>query len=260
LYLFFDTETNGLWRRDLEATDPNQPHLVQIAAQLVDEDEKVVNQYSMLIRPEGWSIPKDAEDIHGISNEKATTYGVPLVSALSVFNSMAASAHTLVAHNLAFDLQIIARDFLYLKKPFRQPKDLHCTMMSTKDILKLESDFDDYKFPKLIETYEHFFNVGYFDWHDALADVQVCRIIYFHLKNQGIELKAPRQLPKKLLKVMNNDDYEELIGLISKINRDNISEWESNFLKDQEERIEKYKEKVMISDKQMNIIRRMTEK
>jgi DNA polymerase III subunit epsilon len=159
LYLFFDTETNGLWRRDLEATDPNQPHLVQIAAQLVDEDEKVVNQYSMLIRPEGWSIPKDAEDIHGISNEKATTYGVPLVSALSVFNSMAASAHTLVAHNLAFDLQIIARDFLYLKKPFRQPKDLHCTMMSTKDILKLESDFDDYKFPKLIETYEHFFNV-----------------------------------------------------------------------------------------------------
>jgi hypothetical protein len=59
---------------------------------------------------------------------------------------------------------------------------------------------------------------------------------------------------------MNNDDYEELIGLISKINRDNISEWESNFLKDQEERIEKYKEKVMISDKQMNIIRRMTEK
>jgi len=64
LYLFFDTETNGLWRRDLEATDPNQPHLVQIAAQLVDEDEKVVNQYSMLIRPEGWTIPKDAEDVY----------------------------------------------------------------------------------------------------------------------------------------------------------------------------------------------------
>jgi hypothetical protein len=59
---------------------------------------------------------------------------------------------------------------------------------------------------------------------------------------------------------MNSNEYDELIGLIEKINRDNISDWESNFLSDQEERIEKYKEKVMISEKQMNIIRRMAEK
>ncbi len=260
MYLFFDTETNGLWRRDLEATNVEQPHLVQLAAQLVDEDEKVVNQCSMIIQPEGWSIPKEAEDIHGISNEKASKYGVPLISALSVFNSMASCAHTLVAHNLSFDLQIIARDFSYLKKSFRQPKNLHCTMMSTKDIIKLESDFDDYKFPKLEETYKHFFNISYFDWHDALADVQVCRIIYFHLVNKDIELKPPRDIPKKLIKIMNSNEYDELIGLIEKINRDNISDWESNFLSDQEERIEKYKEKVMISEKQMNIIRRMAEK
>ena len=36
-YLFFDVETTGLWRRDLEATDKNQPRIVQIAAQLTYE-------------------------------------------------------------------------------------------------------------------------------------------------------------------------------------------------------------------------------
>ena len=45
-FVFFDTETNGLWRRDLKSNHPEQPHLVSLAAQLCDNKEKVVSQIS----------------------------------------------------------------------------------------------------------------------------------------------------------------------------------------------------------------------
>ena len=67
-YLFFDVETTGLWRRDLEATDKNQPRIVQIAAQLTDEKEKVHGQLACIVQPDGWKIPKEASDIHKITD------------------------------------------------------------------------------------------------------------------------------------------------------------------------------------------------
>jgi hypothetical protein len=43
MIIFFDTETNGLWRRDLNAEDhQDQPHMVSLAAQLCDDKEKVI--------------------------------------------------------------------------------------------------------------------------------------------------------------------------------------------------------------------------
>jgi hypothetical protein len=45
--LFFDTETSGLWRRDLPEDHQDQPHLVSLAAQLCD-DEKVIHQISLV--------------------------------------------------------------------------------------------------------------------------------------------------------------------------------------------------------------------
>ena len=71
MILFFDTETNGLWRRDLGPNHSDQPHLVSLAFQVCDSDEKVIMQYSSRIQPMhgGYLIPKDVEKIHGISTD-----------------------------------------------------------------------------------------------------------------------------------------------------------------------------------------------
>ena len=34
MYIFFDTETNGLWRRDLNPEHEDQPKLVSVAYQV----------------------------------------------------------------------------------------------------------------------------------------------------------------------------------------------------------------------------------
>jgi hypothetical protein len=39
MILFFDTETSGLWRRDLPEDHQDQPHLVSLAAQLCDDEK-----------------------------------------------------------------------------------------------------------------------------------------------------------------------------------------------------------------------------
>ena len=260
-YLFFDVETTGLWRRDLEATDPKQPKIVQIAAQLASEDDKVHAQLACIVQPDKWTIPKEASDIHKITDNIALQHGVPLINVLAMFNSLSAQADVLVAHNTSFDLQMVLREFNAIGKSFRIPKEQHCTMMTAKDILKLESDFDDYKFPKLEETYKHFLGSGgYHNWHDALTDIIICRIIYFHMKAKGIKMEKPRAMPKALIKNLDEKIYKEFLNLIESINEDNLNDWEKGFFNDQKERHEKYKEKILMSDKQMNILRKMKDK
>jgi hypothetical protein len=40
MIIFFDTETNGLWRRDLNPDHDDQPHMVSLAFQVCDDKEK----------------------------------------------------------------------------------------------------------------------------------------------------------------------------------------------------------------------------
>ncbi|MGT2505722.1 hypothetical protein [Cupriavidus basilensis] len=57
--LFYDTETSGLPQWSLPSEDPSQPHITQIAAELHDEDTGTTLAFmDLLIRPDGWTIPK----------------------------------------------------------------------------------------------------------------------------------------------------------------------------------------------------------
>jgi len=71
MYLIFDTETTGLpkkWNAPITDTD-NWPRCVQLAWQIHDDMGKCVSHQDYLIIPEGYNIPYDAEQIHGISTE-----------------------------------------------------------------------------------------------------------------------------------------------------------------------------------------------
>ena len=73
-------------------------------------------------------------------------------------------------------------------------------------------------------------------------------------------MEKPRAMPKALIKNLDEKIYKEFLNLIESINEDNLNDWEKGFLKDQKERHEKYKEKLLMSDKQMNILRKMKDK
>ena len=105
--IFFDTETTGLpdWSQPSEA--PHQPHIVQLAAQLVNLDtRRVISSMDVIIRPDGWTIPQETTVVHGITNEMAMDLGVPEAAAVEMFLGLWKN-RLRIAHNEQFDARIM---------------------------------------------------------------------------------------------------------------------------------------------------------
>ncbi|MCD6544713.1 MAG: hypothetical protein J7K34_09415, partial [Flavobacteriaceae bacterium] len=102
MYLIFDTETTGLpknWKAPITDVD-NWPRCVQIAWQLHDEMGKLIEHQDYLIIPEGYNIPYDTEQIHGISTQLAQEQGKSLAEALQLFNDALSKTKFVVGQNV----------------------------------------------------------------------------------------------------------------------------------------------------------------
>lgn len=113
MYLIFDTETTGLpknWKAPITDVD-NWPRAVQIAWQLHDEMGDLIEHQDYLINPEGYNIPYDAEQIHGITTQLAQEQGKSLEEVLKLFNEALAKTKFVVGQNVRFDLNIMGCEF-----------------------------------------------------------------------------------------------------------------------------------------------------
>ena len=184
----YDTETTGLpdWKNPSDSH--HQPHLVQLAAILADEDTgKVISTLDLIIQPDGWDIPQEVADIHGITNEIANEVGVNEMDAVALFLQMVGSAKRL-AHNRTFELRIIRiatkRYFPEnVQEKWAEKENHDCTMIMAKPIMQMEPKGRyGYKSPKLSEAYQHFMGKELQDAHSAIADARACLDIYFAMK------------------------------------------------------------------------------
>ena len=188
MYLFFDTETTGLpkdWRAPLTALD-NWPRLVQLAWIVTDENAKELSGENLIIKPEGFTIPIEASNVHGISTERAMVDGIRLRTALDKFKDALDNTKVTVAHNISFDEKIMGAEFLRKdmeSKLFDNPKV--CTMHKSTNFCKIDSA-RGYKWPKLMELHVKLFDEEFDGAHDALADVKACARCFFELKNRGV--------------------------------------------------------------------------
>ncbi len=72
--LIFDTETTGLPNYKAPVNNDSQPYIVQLAAILVDDEGDTVSEMSVIIKPNGWTIPEEVAKIHGIDDRRANRY------------------------------------------------------------------------------------------------------------------------------------------------------------------------------------------
>lgn len=188
--LFLDSETNGLpvWNEPSEG--PNQPHIVELAAKLVDlESREVIATLDTIIKPDGWVIPADMTEIHGITTEKALAEGIPESEALNKFMTLWRQSSFRVAHNESFDARImrIAIKRFLSEEVAEQWKagEKQCTGLITKPIMQmLPKNRFGYKMPKLIEAYQHFMGKPMENAHRAMSDVDGCMAVYFAVLDQ----------------------------------------------------------------------------
>ncbi len=191
MILFFDTETTGFFDDRIPVDHEAQPYIVQLAAQLCQEDGLPVAGFSFVVSNPGVEVPERAAAVHGITTEKAIQFGVSAEFALSAFTHLYQRADLVCAHNIKFDKGIIevaiARHY-GRTMPLRKP--LFCTMDAASPIVNLPptermvaAGFTKPKPPKLEECIQHFFGEKLDGAHDAMVDVAACSRVYFYLKS-----------------------------------------------------------------------------
>ncbi|HYD31057.1 MAG TPA: 3'-5' exonuclease [Azospirillaceae bacterium] len=144
----------------------------------------------LIVRPAGYTIPPETSAIHGITNELALAVGVPHAYAASIFNAMCEQADVLVAHNLAYDLEVMEGLYRRLGKPHRlllQDRRF-CTKVWSTDIVGLPptermkaAGRHHFKAPTLTECMAFFFGEELQGAHNALVDARACGRVYFEL-------------------------------------------------------------------------------
>jgi DNA polymerase III epsilon subunit-like protein len=181
--LVFDTETTGL-PKDMSLpaiqSPDNWPHLVSISWAVLDSDSNsVMKTHCYIVKPSKWTIPEEASKIHGITQDKALEFGIPLRDVIEEFNGEQCDA--MVAHNLKFDMNVVLNAIIWdLGIPFRGfAKRKFCTMEIGTPMCKIPGRYG-YKYPKLKELYENV--LGHppktEQLHNALFDtLYLCEII-----------------------------------------------------------------------------------
>lgn len=188
-YLIFDTETTGLPKRwgapisDIE----NWPRLVQIAWFKCDKFGNILSETDYIIKPDGFIIPDDAANVHGITTDIANEKGKSLSIIMTEFSKAINKSSILVAHNMKFDEKIVGAEFIRedIENELSEMPKI-CTMESTTKYCKLPGKYGNYKWPSLSELHCKLFGVDFEDAHDATVDVRACTKCLFKLKNNGI--------------------------------------------------------------------------
>lgn len=192
----FDVETTGLGDDRKPHTWPGQPHIVQLACMLINDTGETVQRVSLIVRPDGWTIPEQASNIHGITQALAKAVGIPLRTVLSVFTNMRAVAAEAFAHNLEFDRRVVDANLhkcgIPLDKAQPWPPRMTCTKRDAERYVNLpptqkmiRAGFDKPKAPTLYELHMFLFNQGFEGAHDALADVEATARCIVEMKRRA---------------------------------------------------------------------------
>ena len=195
--LFFDTETTGVpdksykWDSDFM----EYPHVVQIAWMHGCKTEVHI------IRPDGWEIPQETVDIHGITTEYALEHGEPFASVVDMFIQDCHDAGLICGHNIHFDTAIVKANILReLGREYYDANDVETALYKGKriDTMRPTMKWVDarmsngrLKFPNLTELYSRCFPGESFPAHDAMEDVKaIARCLPVILDLGLIELKV----------------------------------------------------------------------
>ena len=203
MYLIFDTETTGLpksWNAPITDTD-NWPRCIQIAWQLHDNMGNIVEHNNFLLQPDGFNIPYDAEQIHGISTDLAQEQGIPLKECLVLFNEVLDKTTFIVGQNVTFDLNIMGCEFhrLGVSNSLNKLPVLDTCTEHTAQLCQIPGGRGGkFKLPTLTELHNHLFGVNFGEAHNATADVEATTRCF-------LELIRLREFSKEKLDV--DEDY-----------------------------------------------------
>jgi DNA polymerase-3 subunit alpha len=219
MYLIFDTETTGLpkkWNAPLTESE-NWPRCIQIAWQIHDAAGAVISHEDYLIQPDGYTIPFDSEQIHGISTALAEAQGVPLDEVLEKFHKALDEVDYVVGHNVSFDRNIMGAEYLRsgLEDVLENKAVVDTCTEETAQLCQLPGGRGGkFKLPTLSELYRFLFQESFMEAHNATADVEATSRAFLELLRQDkIHPKAFDNQAVQTAKLKEVTSPFDLIGL-----------------------------------------------
>lgn len=216
--LFFDSETTGIPDRTAkwDVDFMQYPHVVQLAWM---HGCKVENH---IIRPDGWEIPQETVDVHGITTEYALEHGEPFASVVDMFIQDCHDAGLICGHNIHFDTSIIKANILReLGREYYDANDVETALYKGKriDTMRPTMKWVDarmangrLKFPNLSELYSRCFPGESFPAHDALEDVKaVAKCLQVLVELGLVELKV-KEYPDEQAKPASESTTDDQIA------------------------------------------------
>ena len=202
----FDTETSGLPKeRNPSIYDTDKwPHIMQISYIIYNTETcELEETYDAYIRLNSWVIVDPvSEGIHGITREIMESKGIPIQEALIRVRDALSKVDICVGHNVSFDKRFMIVEGIRNSIRMNFPMD-YCTMKNGKEVCKIEYTFSNgekgFKFPKLMELYEHLFPgiPAPQNLHNSFADTIItlkCYCKLAHGVNMSLESREFRAL------------------------------------------------------------------
>jgi DNA polymerase III alpha subunit (gram-positive type) len=198
-YFLFDLETTGL---PLNFKLPytyveNWPRIVQFSWLVADHTGKGGDIQDFIIKPDGFVVPRESSDVHGITHEMAVKEGIDLKEVLDKFMADAKTCDHIVAHNLQFDRNVLCSE-LYRMGDTKLcdwvvgVKGI-CTKDETTEWCKLRPfRYGTWKWPKLSELHYILFNehIDPVKAHNSKYDVEILSRCFFNLLDRGLILSS----------------------------------------------------------------------
>lgn len=194
--LIYDFETTGFFNKE-SLYHESQPHVVQLAAILASPTGETIASIDLIAKPNGWTIPERASDVHGITTEFALTHGISEHILITCLSALSRQADIRIAHNEQFDNKImrigLARFSLNEELGLWEISKVFCTANAATPVMKLPPTArmqqyghgHEFKKPNLAEAYLAATGEELIDAHSAMPDVLACKAVYEWLQKEN---------------------------------------------------------------------------
>jgi DNA polymerase-3 subunit alpha len=238
MFLVFDTETTGLPKRwDAPISDhENWPRCVQIAWQLHDDSGDCLEHKDFVVSPEGFDIPFESEQIHGISTALAIKEGSAIDTILADFTSALTKSKYIIGHNVKFDINIVGAelDRLGMDTSITTTPILDTCTEHTATLCQIPGGRGGkFKLPTLSELYKNLFDDSFDQAHNATADVEATVRTFFELLRLN-KFPVHQITGGQLLVSRLNETFKETVPLIG-LSHTNLKAASAKLIQDKQE-------------------------
>lgn len=171
IVMIFDTETSDLIN-NMAVKIEQQPEILSLFYSIVDLDTGIkIKDESFLFKPSK-PIREEITKINGITNEMVEN-APPFNSVHLILKQEFEYVETCIAHNLAYDRDMVILEMMRCKEVINWPRML-CTVEQTMH-------FKGYRL-SLTNLYKHLFDLDFEDKHSSRGDVAALTKICIELR------------------------------------------------------------------------------